>query len=82
MDDDQLDDLKQFITTTVSQTEARLTERIDKLETKVDKLEVKLETKIDDVDAKADAILEAVGESFDNHEVRIKKLETSHSSIA
>lgn len=69
MNGDQIDDLKQFFTTTVSQTEARLTDRIDRLE-----------AKIDDVDAKADTILDAVGERFDNHEVRIKKLETSHSA--
>jgi len=36
VDDDQLDDLKQFVSATVSQTEARLTEKIDKLEQKVD----------------------------------------------
>jgi hypothetical protein len=36
MDDDQLDDLKQFITSTVSQSEQRLTGRIDGLEKKMD----------------------------------------------
>lgn len=29
MTDDQMDDLKQFVSTTVGQTEARLTERLD-----------------------------------------------------
>lgn len=36
MDEDQLNDLKQFIANTVSRTEVRLTERVDKLEKKVD----------------------------------------------
>lgn len=36
MNDDQLDDLKDFVSTTVLQTEARLTERIDGLEQKMD----------------------------------------------
>lgn len=36
MDNAQLDDLKQFIETTVSQTEARLTQRIDAIEKKLD----------------------------------------------
>jgi hypothetical protein len=39
MNDDQLNDLKQFIANTVSQTEVRLAERIDKLDQRVDSLE-------------------------------------------
>ena len=37
MNDDQFADLKQFITATVSQTEARLGERIDGVEARLDK---------------------------------------------
>lgn len=36
MNDNLLDDLKQFITATFSQTEARITGRIDNLDKKVD----------------------------------------------
>jgi len=36
MDENQLDDLKQFITATVSQTETRLVGRLENLEQKVD----------------------------------------------
>lgn len=39
MDEDQFNDLKQFIADTVSQTEVRLAGRIDKLEQRVDSLE-------------------------------------------
>lgn len=69
MNDDQLDDLKQFITSTVSQQTTDLREDIVKLDTKLTRM-------IGDVDAKADAILDAVGERLDDHEVRITKLET------
>ena len=54
MDDDQLDELKQFITATASQSEVRLVSRIDgveqKLELRIDRLEQKLavlEQKVD-----------------------------------
>jgi hypothetical protein len=43
MQDDQIDDLKQFIASTVSQTEQRLTERIDKMDVHLDSLEKKVE---------------------------------------
>lgn len=69
MNDDQLDDLKQFITSTVSQQTTYLREDIVKLDTKLTRM-------IGDFDAKADAILNAVGERLDDHEVRITKLET------
>ncbi len=79
MNDDQMDDLKQFITATVSQTEERLTNRIDGLDNRIDKLEVRidsLEQKIDDVDAKLDTIAETLHGRIEDHEVRITKLET------
>lgn len=86
MNDDVIQDLKQFITSTVSQQTADLHEDFDKLDnrltTRMDGLEAKfdkLEVKIDDVDAKVDTILEAVGDRLDNHEVRIQKLETAHN---
>ncbi|HVF06384.1 MAG TPA: hypothetical protein VNA20_16195 [Frankiaceae bacterium] len=55
MQDEQLEDLKQFIGATVSQTEERLSARIDRLETKVDRLE-----------AKVDSGFAGVGEAIDD----------------
>lgn len=82
MNDDTIQDLKQFIVSTMSQQTSDLHEDFTTLSTKFNKLETKvdnLESKIDEVDAKTDAILEAVGERFNDHEVRIKKLETSRT---
>lgn len=65
MNDDQLDDLKQFITATVSQTEARLTERIDGIDTRLGSLEQKvgtLEQKVDVLEQKVDDGFAAIGE--------------------
>lgn len=51
MNDDQFDDLKQFIESTVSQTEVHLTQRIDEVDTKltqrIDEVDVKLTQRID-----------------------------------
>jgi hypothetical protein len=64
MKDEQLDDLKQFIEATVSQTEARLTQKIDALEQKMD----------DGFAGVGDAI-EEIHKVTGDHEVRITGLE-------
>lgn len=72
MNDDQLDDLKQFVAATVSQSEQRLTNdlggRIDGLETKVSSLDDKvssLETKVSSLEAKVDSGFAGVGEAIE-----------------
>lgn len=86
MNTDQLDDLKQFITATVSQSEARLEERlggrIDSLEQKVDDGFVRLEAKMDDGFAGIGDAIEAIHlriddneTSIDKHDKRLTKLE-------
>lgn len=87
MNDDIIEDFKQFVsaeirqqTNTIREDIDKIDKKVDKIEVKVDKLEVKvdkLEVKVDDIDQKTDAILEAVGERFDDHETKIKKLEQS-----
>lgn len=77
MNDDTIQDLKQFITTTLSQqltgVENRLGARIEKIETRMDGFE----TRMDDLDAKMDTILDTVGGQLVGHEERITKLEQS-----
>lgn len=86
--DDKFDDLKQFLTVSLSQTEARLSERVDQLEEKVDRLDHDLNSKIDSLDSKVDSlamqmqdgfagiadIVEDHNKQLDNHRQRITKL--------
>lgn len=64
MNDEQFDDLKQFIETTVSQTEDRLNDRLDELD-----------KKIDDGFAGIGDVVNTVNEGLDDHETRITTLE-------
>lgn len=85
MNDDQMDDLKQFIAATVSQTEARLGGRIDGVETKVGSLETKvdrLEVKVDslrhemlDGFAGVAGVVDPANDQLEDHEKRITSLE-------
>ena len=71
-------DLKQFISVTLSQQLSGIETSIDKLDNRMDKIDNRmehLETKIDDVDAKVDTILETVGGQLIDHDSRITKLE-------
>jgi predicted nucleic acid-binding Zn-ribbon protein len=71
MDEDMLNDLKQFIANTVSQTEVRLTGRLDGIEQRMGGLEQKVE----DLDLKVDTISEVLHENLSDHELRLTKLE-------
>jgi len=71
MNDDQLHDLKQFIASTISQTEVRLTNRLGKVEQGLESLE----QKVDDLDLKVDTVSEALHENLRDHELKIIKLE-------
>lgn len=64
MNDSQIDDLKQFIDGKISQSESRVTEKIEKLEKKVDNGFAGI----------ADSI-ETTNQLLDDHEHRITKLE-------
>jgi len=83
MNTDQLDDLKQFITATVSQAEAQLEERlggrIDSVETGL----VKLETKMDDgfarLETKMDDGFAGIGEAIEQIHARV---DTNEDDIA
>ena len=89
MDSDTLQDLKQFITATVSQQLAQQTEELNerfdehdkKFET-IDKRFEMMDKRLDDHEEKLDEILNAVGASFQDsdrtlheHDVRITRLE-------
>ena len=80
MNDDALQDLKQFITTTVSQQTTSLRQDIrEDIQTEINKLDEKLSAKIDDLSASVAEAMEKSNEDTDsqlqNHENRITKLE-------
>ncbi len=67
MNDDQLDDLKQFIDSRISQTEARLEERISDTETK-------LEQKIEDLQSEMRDGFAGVGEAIEDIHTQADKI--------
>ena len=76
-----LEDLKQFVQTTVSQATAGLATKDDlaRVETKVDGLDNRmgtLETKVDDLSLKVDTIADTQAEQLEDHDVRLTRLET------
>lgn len=80
MDEDQLNDLKQFIAGTVSQATTGLatTDALNKVAKDVAELKkdvAELKTKTNDLDLKVDTISEALNESLNDHETRLIKLE-------
>lgn len=76
MDEDIINDLKQFITTTVSQQTSSMGEEI---RAEITKLDIKLSSKIDELsDSVADALHssnEITDDQLKDHEQRIAKLE-------
>ena len=66
MDVTQLDDLKQFITATVSQATFNMATKDDIK---------RLETKIDDLDLKVDTISDTLNDRLNEHDTRLIKLE-------
>lgn len=69
MNDVQFDDLKQFITATMSQTEARLGERVDGVEARLDK---KIESLRGDMHDGFAGVAEAIEEIHTQLEVQEK----------
>jgi hypothetical protein len=81
MNDDTIQDLKQFIAATISQQKADLAtkEDIAKLEDKISNLDISLSSKIDDLSNSVAEAPEVSNEDTDeqlkNHNLRITKLE-------
>lgn len=75
MNYDQLDDLKQFIDSLISQSEARTDQMFTKLSQKIDNVDSKLSQKIDDVDLKLDTITETLHAQNSDFKARVSKLE-------
>ena len=89
MNDDTINDLKQFISATVSQETSQLRQDIRQdirhdIRYEIDKLDIKLSKKIDDLSqfvAEAmDNQSDATQTQLDDHEKRITKLETNTSA--
>jgi hypothetical protein len=84
MNDDVIQDLKQFIATTVSQQLSSVHTEIkqldDKLTARIDDLDTKLTARIDDLSASVAEAMDTHGEvteaQLSDHEQRITKLET------
>lgn len=79
MNDEQIDDLKRFIASVISQQTAELSHRLDRVEGRLGHVEGKLdrlEKKMDDGFAgTADTIDKATNAQLDDHEQRLTKLE-------
>jgi hypothetical protein len=80
MDDDQINDLKQFIASLIShQTSTIREEVVTDVRKEIKALDVKLTTRIDDlslaVGEALDASNEILGKQLDDHEKRITHLE-------
>lgn len=81
MKTDELDDLKQFMTTLISQTETRLGDRIDRLEVRFDQLDERLTGRMDSLAADMKSgfdgiasIIETHNTQLDDHEELLTKL--------
>jgi hypothetical protein len=80
MNEDLINDLKQFIAATVSQATAELASKED-LETLASKsnlagLEHRIYERFDDLDSKVTTIADAQAEALEDHEQRIGRLES------
>lgn len=75
MNDEQFQDLKQFIEATVSQTEARLSDRVDSLSDRVDHLEKKMDNGFAGVGDAIAIIHDLIEENDKATDRRLTKLE-------
>lgn len=71
MNDDQFDDLKQFIDSRISQSEVQFDRNLKEVKTEIKTMK----SKLDDLDLKIDTISEALHENLNEHVARITKLE-------
>lgn len=71
MNDDQFEDLKQFIDSRISQSEVQFDRNLKGV-----KAEMKaIKSKLEDLNLKIDTISEALHENLSKHDLRITKLE-------
>jgi tetrahydromethanopterin S-methyltransferase subunit G len=77
MNDNQIDDLKQFITATVSQSEQRLGERIDNVEQTLTKRIDDLEHKMEEGFAGVSEAIEGINQHQDEQDARLTDLESA-----
>lgn len=79
MDEDTINDLKQFITATVSQATSDMATKDDVASTKDDI--ANLSSQVTDLGLKIDTIVETFNDNLNDHENRITKLEnqTAHA---
>lgn len=77
MNEELIDDLKQFITAAVTQATADLATKADLngLRGEVSDLRTEMNQRFDDLGLKIDAIADAHAETLDDHEHRLKRLE-------
>lgn len=75
MDEDTINDLKQFITTVISQQTSDLVERIDSVNNKVDVVDKKIDNLSQSVAEALDAGSEANDTQYKDYGERISKLE-------
>lgn len=78
MNEDIINDLKQFISATVSQATAHLATKddLENLESRFSQLEHRMDKRFDDLDLKFSTIADAHAEMPEDHDNRIKKLAT------
>ena len=88
MTDDQLDDLKQFIATTVrNEVSYQITDQTKELKSEFGELKsefgelknavTRVEQKVDELEIVVNTIADATGTQFNDHEQRITKLEAA-----
>jgi enoyl-[acyl-carrier-protein] reductase (NADH) len=88
MTDDQIDDLKQFIATTVrSEVSYQITDQTKELKSEFGELKsefgelknavTRVEQKVDELEIVVNTIADATGTQFNDHELRISKLEAA-----
>ena len=77
MNDQQFDDLKQFIATTVGQTEARLEQRIEGVENRLERLD----RKMDDGFAGISEVVETINTRLDDQDKHDKEIERQLTTL-
>lgn len=75
MDEDTINDLKQFITSVITQQTSDITDRITVVENKVDTVDSKIDNISKSVAEALDTSNDVSDEQLKNHEIRIAGLE-------
>lgn len=82
MNDELIQDLKQFIEATTSQSEQRMMDRMDQMDQRFEQIDQRFEEIVDGMNQQTETILEHIDQSaamtttrLDDHEGRISRLE-------